>query len=103
MSTPSSFSEQVLALPAGAGGVNGMLAPSGAAVSPDGLVSLDAQFFLWATLPVEDGSARGIQCTWVVAEILDGAVSEDTALSLMVSSMSSNQDTLDSYVDEHPQ
>lgn len=64
-------------------------------------IALDAQFFIWAVIPSADGTARTIQATWVVAEILGGDVDSDTALKIMINSMGDNQETLDDYVAEH--
>jgi hypothetical protein len=72
-----------------------------ATIEPDDLVDLDAQFFIWAVIPAADGTARTIQATWVVAEILGGQVDGDVALNLMINSMGDAQETLDEYVTEH--
>lgn len=72
-----------------------------AEITPDDLVDLQGQFFIWAVIPSEDGTARTIQCTWVLATLLDSGFDSDIALNLMISSMSDAQETLDDYVTDN--
>lgn len=68
-----------------------------AKIDPEDWVELDAQFFIWAVIPVADGSARTIQATWVAADMIID-LDENTALNLMIDSMGDAQETLDDYI-----
>ncbi len=68
-------------------------------VTPEDIVAVDQQYFLWGIVPNEDGSSRNIQVTWVVAEVFLDDMPEDTAIDLMIGSMAGMAKKLDAYIE----
>lgn len=61
-------------------------------------INLEHQFFMTITLPLEDGRARRLQATWMVASLGDAAVPEATALNMVVSSMQGTAEDLEAWL-----
>lgn len=61
-------------------------------------IELDAQFFLWALLPDEDGNARSLQATWFVYTFVGSDVDEDFAVGLVIDSMAGAAEDLDQWI-----
>lgn len=61
-------------------------------------VDIHEQLYVGVTVEWEQGSAVRLGTTWIAADILDGVVSEGTALQIMIDSMSGEGEDLDSYL-----
>lgn len=62
-------------------------------------ISLDHQFYLTVTIPQADGRARRLQGMWMVAQLgEDAEVPESLALSLVISSMQTTAETLETWM-----
>ncbi len=63
-------------------------------------LSVDANYFLQVLLPAPGGSLR-MQATWIDADYGVLPVSEDYAMSRMITEMQDMSDQIESYLDEH--
>ena len=61
-------------------------------------ISLDHQFYLTVTIPQANGKARRLQGMWMVAQLgEDAGVPESLALSMVISSMQSTAETIETW------
>ena len=62
-------------------------------------VDLDSQFYMTVTIPRDDGTARRLQATWMVARLSeDMGVPENLALSMVVDSMQGIAEDIETYL-----
>jgi hypothetical protein len=71
---------------------------AGADVNVDWLTVTD-QYYLNIVFPEKKGTLR-LQATWMVASLLDDAVPEDLAISLVINSMQTVYEDIESYLEE---
>lgn len=61
-------------------------------------IDVNAQYYVGATLPQEDGTALRLSTTWISARLGSGAPPEAAALNLVINSMIKDGETLDEYL-----
>lgn len=61
-------------------------------------ISVEHQFYVWMFLPQADGSSTSVQGTWIAATLTGAPVPDETAMALVVSTMSGTADKLDDRV-----
>ncbi len=69
-----------------------------AEVNPD-WVKVHEQLYVGVTIPWDAGALR-LGTTWIAADVLDGLVSEGTALQLMIDSMQKEGENLDAFLSQ---
>lgn len=61
---------------------------------------LDAQLFLRAFIPTEEGGSRQVAATWFVYTFLDADLDEAIALNIVIDSMSKQSTELDTWISD---